>query len=157
MRGLSRGGASYVLSDLAERNAARLPYLIGAGLCLLASAGLALAVKFKEPLPAATERISDTGTLLVVMRDGCGWCDKFQEELGPTYRRSDLQSRAPLRYVDAADVMGVKSYKLKSPVYGTPTLVMLDTFGREVGRYPGYPGSMANLNTQVEKFLRRVK
>jgi hypothetical protein len=154
---LSRSGANDVLADLAERHASRLPYFIGAGVCLLASAGLALAVKFKEPLPDVTDRISDTATLLVVMRDGCGWCDKFQEELGPKYRRSDLQRRAPLRYVDAADVMGVKSYKLKSPVYGTPTLVMLDTFGREVGRYPGYPGSIANLNAQVEKFLRRVK
>jgi hypothetical protein len=146
-----------LLSNLAERHVSRLPYFIGAGLCMLASVGLALAIKFKEPLPEASERISDTGTLLVVMRDGCGWCDRFQEELGPKYRRSELQNRAPLRYIDAGDVMGVASYKLRGPVYGTPTLVILDTFGREVGRYPGYPGTMANLNSQVETLLRRVK
>jgi hypothetical protein len=49
-----------------------------------------------DPPGAPAQLISDTATLLVVERDGCGWCDKFREDLGPKYWNLEQQRRAPL-------------------------------------------------------------
>ena len=140
-----------------DQNISRLLVLLGAAVSFVAAAGLAAVLLVKAPPPAPAERLFDTPTLLVAVSDGCGWCDKFQEELGPQYRNSDFEGRAPLRYIDAGDLMKDPNFRLKHGIRGTPTLILADTYGREVGRYAGYPGDMENLTTQVERLLRRVK
>jgi len=69
----------------------------------------------------------------------CEWCDAWHAEIGPIYPKTDEGRRAPLRMVDIhdarpddlADIEGIRF---------TPTFVMLDDDGREVGRINGYPG-----------------
>jgi hypothetical protein len=140
-----------------QSEAQRLRLILSAVTCLVLSAGLFIGVDMMEPPPPPGAAISSTATLLVVERDGCGWCDRFREDLAPAYRRSEQQLRAPLHYIDAGDLDSTKRYQLKKPVNGTPTLVMIDTYGREVARYPGHPGTTENLVDQVNSMLRRVK
>ena len=69
----------------------------------------------------------------------CEWCDAWHAEIGPIYPKTDEGKRARLRMVDIhdtrpgdlADIEGVRF---------TPTFVLLDDEGREVGRINGYPG-----------------
>ena len=140
-----------------DLNVNRLLALMAAVVSFVAAAGLAVVLLLKAPLPAPGEPLFDTPTLIVAISDGCGWCDRFRDELDPQYRNSDFESRAPLRYVDAGELMRDPSYRLKSGIRGTPTLIMADTYGREVGRYAGYPGDYDTLASQVERMLKRVK
>ena len=146
-----------MLGNWAEKNATRLPLVLGAILITLTSAGLALAVSFKAPPPPASERISDTATLIMVGNDGCSWCVKFQDVLGPQYKRSPYQAKAPLKYMDTADYQDQKRYQFKSGISGTPTTVMFDTYGREVGRMVGYPGDLAKLTNKVDGLMKYAK
>jgi hypothetical protein len=135
----------------------RIWIMLSAATCLVVLSGLAMLDSMMALPPPVGDAISDTPVLLVVERDGCGWCTRFRAELGPGYKSSDLQMRAPLRYIDAGDLRASKRYQLKNAVNGTPTLLMIDTFGREVARYPGYPGSMENMTNQVNSMLRWVR
>ncbi len=144
-----------MFSSWLQRKETRLVLALAVLASGIASAGLAVALRAQAP-PADMERISDTGTVLVVMRDGCGWCDKFQEELGPQYRQSAQQADAPMRYIDAADFNESRKYHIRKPVYATPTIVMIDTYGREVGRSVGYPGSIERLARTVDNHLSRM-
>jgi hypothetical protein len=140
-----------------DPSAMRLLAMLTIGTCSVFALGLAASLSLRAPPPTEAERISDTGTLVVVMRDGCGWCDKFRDELGPKYRRSPQQAIAPLTYIDAETVTGHQRYRFRSPVYGTPTLVLFDKWGREVGRHPGYPGSIERLASIVDQYTRKMQ
>ena len=71
---------------------------------------------------------------------GCPWCKLWHEEIGPAYPKSEEGRIAPLRRVALdrkipADLKGVKGVNM------TPTFVLLDDKGRELGRMRGYPGA----------------
>ena len=78
--------------------------------------------------------------LVVFVRDGCPWCDRFEAEIAPVYPQTAESRCAPLRRVNLdrarpADLTGIKGI-----VY-TPTFVVFED-GREVGRVNGYPGDI---------------
>lgn len=68
----------------------------------------------------------------------CGWCARWDEEVGGVYPKTSEGRAAPLRRVDLhaarpRDLAGIAGVRY------TPTFVLLDG-GREVGRIQGYPG-----------------
>ena len=70
----------------------------------------------------------------------CVWCQKWLREVGPGYGPSDEGRIAPLRRVNIS-AQAASGVALKTPVTATPTFVVADDEGREVGRITGYPGA----------------
>lgn len=69
----------------------------------------------------------------------CVWCRKWLREVGPGYPHSDEGHLAPLRRIDIKN-QSASGVALKASVTATPTFVVADDEGREVGRITGYPG-----------------
>ncbi len=77
--------------------------------------------------------------LLMFEEAGCGYCRRWNAEIGPGYPKSSEGRRAPLRRIDIRaplpdDIM------LQRKVTITPTFVLVEN-GREVGRLVGYAGA----------------
>lgn len=78
--------------------------------------------------------------LVMFETDGCPWCLRWHQEIGPGYPRSEEGRRAPLRVLKSGDHAATVGIALTAPVTLSPTFVLVDK-GREVGRIVGYPGS----------------
>lgn len=77
--------------------------------------------------------------LLMFERDGCTYCLRWHEEIGPAYPRTSEGISAPLRRIDiAAPLPEGVTLTDRHPVF-TPTFVLLAD-GTEAGRIEGYPG-----------------
>lgn len=81
----------------------------------------------------------DAAELLMFESDDCVWCEAWNQEIGAIYPKTTEGKRAPLRRVDihAArpdDLQGIQGVRF------TPTFVLTDDRGREIGRINGYPG-----------------
>lgn len=74
--------------------------------------------------------------LVMFERAGCGWCDRWNRDVGPVYDKTEEGKRAPLRRVDL-DRGSDPGFALGRPVRYTPTFVVVDQ-GREIGRVTGY-------------------
>lgn len=107
-----------------------------------------------RPVPKGAMPISDVMTLVVVESDSCGWCTRFREDAAPVYEASALVNRAPLAYLDIADQRNSK-YTFAGSIYSTPTFVLVDTYGREIKRYKGYPGGGEQFLQVAESLIGR--
>lgn len=95
-------------------------------LSLLLSAFIALA-----PVAAlATE-------LVMVDEEGCIWCQRWEEEIGPSYPNTTEGAFAPLRKINIRDV--ADKIEISRRVNFTPTFLLVEN-GRELARLEGYPG-----------------
>ena len=100
------------------------------GFCLMLIGGAAFL--------AGTTR-AEAAELVMFESDFCEWCDAWHAEIGPIYPKTSEGRRAPLRTVDIHDprpddLLGIQGVRF------TPTFVLLDDHGAEVGRVNGYPG-----------------
>jgi thioredoxin-related protein len=95
---------------------------------VLLTALLALA-----PLRAAAEL-----SLIMVQQDGCPWCMKWNEEIGPIYPKTEEGKTAPLRRIDLHEPVP-EDLTFKSKARLTPTFILVDD-GMEIARLEGYPG-----------------
>lgn len=78
-------------------------------------------------------------TELVMMEEyGCSWCERWHEEIGVVYSRTQEGRSAPLRIVDVHAPLPDDLRFLKR-AYFTPTFILVSG-GREIGRIQGYPG-----------------
>ena len=78
--------------------------------------------------------------LLMFEEKGCPWCLRWKQEVGVGYPKSPEGQRAPVRMLDLHT--GIPAgVKLDLPVRVSPTFVLVDDDGREVGRITGYPGA----------------
>lgn len=76
--------------------------------------------------------------LVMLEEAGCGWCERWNEEIGVIYNKSREGRIAPLRRLDIHDHLPKDLSFLNKGRY-TPTFVLVDR-GREIGRIRGYPG-----------------
>lgn len=76
--------------------------------------------------------------LVMFESDSCEWCEKWHQEIGPVYGKTDEARVAPLRRVDIDDQIPEDLRDIKG-IHYTPTFVLMDD-GQEVGRILGYPG-----------------
>ncbi len=76
--------------------------------------------------------------LLMIEEETCPWCQRWDEEIGVVYHKTEEGQRAPLRRVDIGAPLP-DGVTLKSPARYTPTFVLLRD-GVEVDRIEGYPG-----------------
>ncbi len=73
--------------------------------------------------------------LVMIEEHGCGYCQRWLEEVGPGYAASDEGRRAPLIRIDR---FSKQAEQFPRVVY-SPTFVLLRE-GQERGRILGYPG-----------------
>ncbi|MGE3915301.1 MAG: thioredoxin fold domain-containing protein [Hyphomicrobiaceae bacterium] len=126
-----------------------------AGLAVLFT-GLAVAfAMLSEPEPEIAAPVSGRPTLVVVESQSCGWCRRFRESMAPAYERSRLDTLAPLRYIDLTETRS-SGYRFSWRVSSTPTFVMVDRSGREVGRIRGYMADQRAFFGEVESLLAKV-
>ncbi len=100
------------------------------------------------PVPPA-----QAAQLVMFERKYCPWCVRWKEDIGSFYHKTDEGKIAPLRIVDMdekrpEDLKGIKG------VVWSPTFVLLDDDGREVGRMEGYQNEEAfwiGLDALIEK------
>ncbi len=76
--------------------------------------------------------------LIMFEEPGCGWCARWNAEVGDAYHLTDEGRRAPLlrRFIGDGAPEGVT---LRMRPGFTPTFVLVDR-GVEIGRIEGYPG-----------------
>ena len=75
--------------------------------------------------------------LVMVEEAGCHWCERWNEEIGVIYDKTEEGRRAPLRRVDIHALPGELAFASR-PQY-TPTFILFED-GAEIGRIEGYPG-----------------
>lgn len=76
--------------------------------------------------------------LIMIEQAHCPWCEKWDEEIGDMYHKTDEGKFAPLRRVDMFHPLPDDLQELKLGSF-TPTFVLWDQ-GKEVGRLRGYAG-----------------
>ncbi len=145
-----------MVADWAGRNLKLLPVILLAVTLAVVGSFLVVAKTTQEPPPSEADRISDVGTLLVVMQPGCDACTHFEERVAPGYKQTTQSNIAPVRYIDINDVQRQKTYRLKTGIRGTPTLLMIDGFGQEIGRSLGSPPTSAGLANLVDRYAARM-
>jgi len=74
--------------------------------------------------------------LVMVERDGCHYCIRWKNDIGPIYPKSEAGQFAPIRHIDIGDTRGVNGV-YKTPVIYTPTFILMKD-GVEVTRMEGY-------------------
>ncbi|HHN67686.1 MAG TPA: thioredoxin family protein [Thermopetrobacter sp.] len=93
----------------------------------------ALLLLLATALPAAAAQ------LIFFDSAGCPYCIRWKKEVGVIYHKTEEGKRAPLRVVDIGAPLPPELNRLKVPFW-TPTFVLLDDNGHEVGRIEGYQG-----------------
>ena len=76
--------------------------------------------------------------LVMVEETYCHWCERWNDEIGVVYDKTEEGRRAPLRRVDTSDPIPDDLTFKSHPNY-TPTFILIED-GVEVGRIEGYPG-----------------
>lgn len=75
--------------------------------------------------------------LVMVEQEGCVWCERWNEEIGPAYPNTTEGKFAPLRRVDLYSMP--TDLAVVRRVNFTPTFLVVED-GRELARMEGYPG-----------------
>jgi thioredoxin-related protein len=73
--------------------------------------------------------------LIMVEQQGCHYCERWKEEIGPIYPKTDVGMFAPIRMVDITKVDSTP--EIDSAVVFTPTFIITDG-DREITRMEGY-------------------
>lgn len=76
--------------------------------------------------------------LIMLEQRGCVWCQKWNEEIGGIYPKTDEGKRAPLRRLDIHSEIPDDLAHIRIERF-TPTFVVMDQ-GKEIGRIRGYGG-----------------
>jgi thioredoxin-related protein len=88
----------------------------------------------------ATTLPSHAAELILYESPRCPWCIAWMEEIGPIYPKTEEAKKAPLRVVDLTGPLP-DDITPKEPVRMTPTFLLADENGDEIGRITGYSGS----------------
>lgn len=87
---------------------------------------------------ALTSSSARAAELVMFEQAACPWCERFDRDIAPIYKKTAEGLRAPLRRVDIdkplpPDLSFIQVERL------TPLFVLIDK-DREIGRIRGYPG-----------------
>lgn len=110
---------------------------LGALLLVLGLVSLGFAALSEQPLAGQEPGVAAPASLSLVMieEEGCGYCRRWLQEVGPGYPLSDEGRKAPLVRIDR---MSKDAGRFARVVY-TPTFILMRD-GKELGRINGYPG-----------------
>lgn len=80
-----------------------------------------------------------TAELVMVEQPGCAYCAAWDRDIAPIYPKTAIGAFAPLRRTDLHDGPPAGT-TYAYPARFTPTFILLDNVGAEIGRIEGYPG-----------------
>ena len=89
--------------------------------------------------PFAAEAQQPERRLLMFDADGCEFCERWQREVGIIYAKTREGALAPLQVAKLGDALPIGVH-LGAAVRYTPTFVVLNADGKEIGRITGYIG-----------------
>ncbi len=95
--------------------------------------------------------------LVMFERKYCPWCVRWKRDIGSFYHKTEEGKIAPLRIIDM-DEKRPKDLKNIRGLVWSPTFVLLDDDGKEVGRMEGYQNEEAfwiGLDALIEKMKKR--
>ncbi len=95
----------------------------------------------------------EAAQLVMFERKYCPWCVRWKKDIGSFYHKTDEGKIAPLRIVDMDEKRPDDLKDIRGLVW-SPTFVLLDDDGREVGRMEGYQNEEAfwiGLDALIEK------
>ena len=81
---------------------------------------------------------ADAAELLMLEQNGCAWCKRWHDEVGPVYPNTSEAKLAPLRRVNIHDPWPEDLKNIAIERF-TPTFVLIDN-GVEIARMRGYTG-----------------
>lgn len=87
---------------------------------------------------AAPTQMSFAAELLMLEQQGCAWCERWHDEIGPIYPKTDEARIAPLTIVDIDEPWPERLAGIRREVF-TPTFVLVED-GVELARIRGYTG-----------------
>lgn len=92
--------------------------------------------------------------LVMVDMRSCIYCEKFRDEVEPTYSATQAGRLAPLRKVSLykrwpKDLAGIR------PAHFTPVFIVIDD-GREIGRFAGFTSPQAFYD-ELDPILAKVR
>jgi hypothetical protein len=93
--------------------------------------------------------------LVLYDKPGCVWCARFERDIGRRYAGLDVSRVAPLRRVDIHDQRR-SGVGLERPVIYTPTFILADDDGGEIGRITGYQSEGA-FWAELDDLLRETR
>ena len=96
--------------------------------------------------------------LLMLEQNGCAWCKRWHDEIGPVYPNTDEAKLAPLRAVNIHEPWPEDLKHIAMERF-TPTFVLIDN-GVEIARMRGYTGDeffWFLLGEMLEKLPKSVK
>ena len=79
--------------------------------------------------------VSAAYELIMVEQQGCHYCERWKEEIGPIYPITDVGMFAPIRMVDITKIDSTP--EISAAVVFTPTFIITDG-KREITRMEGY-------------------
>jgi thioredoxin-related protein len=82
-----------------------------------------------------TAQASAAYELIMVEQKGCHYCERWKEEIGPIYPKTDVGMFAPIRMVDITNVDSTP--EIAAAVVFTPTFIITDG-DYEIARMEGY-------------------
>lgn len=82
--------------------------------------------------------MADAAELLVLEREGCAWCARFEAEIAPAYPNTGQGAAAPLRRIDIAGPWPADLASIRPDAF-TPTFILVEG-GVEIDRMRGYGG-----------------
>jgi hypothetical protein len=77
--------------------------------------------------------------LIMVEQPGCAYCAAWDDKIAPIYPKTQAGQFAPLRRVQIDDP-APQGVTYTRPARFTPTFILINDAGAEVGRIEGYPG-----------------
>jgi hypothetical protein len=94
-----------------------------------------LALTLTGPVRAQIPAFSGKTTLVMVDKENCVWCKKWEEAVGPAYAASPEGKVAPMVRIRLGhkDLSGIKGLAF------APTFVLIAN-GKEIGKIVGYSG-----------------
>jgi hypothetical protein len=78
--------------------------------------------------------------LVMVEQPGCAYCAKWDAEVAPAWPKTAAGRFAPLRRIRLRAPVPEDLSLDRRPVF-TPTFILVDDDGQELGRLEGYPGA----------------
>ncbi len=88
-------------------------------------------------ISVASEKVA-AAELVMLEQPGYSWCDRWNEEIGVAYPKTEEARIAPLRRVDITDPWPQDLGNVqKEPL--TPSFILVED-GKEIARLRGYPG-----------------
>lgn len=112
------------------------------------------ALLFSIVLAVSWLTVARAETLLVMVEEqGCLWCDRWNNEIGPIYPKTNIGKAAPIRRIDK-NAPRPTDMTFSAPLRFTPTFILMID-GVEASRLEGYPGEDFFWGL-IEKMLQRA-